>query len=181
MAAKLSNDERVERIREWSRQSSARRRVKLESAGKQQLLCWIPATLRKQLDVLIAQRNQNLSEVTTELLTAALDTATTNQTTTNSNASNDATPDMFSQPETATMEYTGRDEPETPSRVIQSDKEALMNEVGAMLESGLSGGEIARRWNSAGRRTANGSEYIGANILRDYRKWEAKRDDSNKV
>ena len=88
MAAKLSNDERVERIREWSRQSSARRRVKLESAGKQQLLCWIPATLRKQLDVLIAQRNQNLSEVTTELLTAALDTATTNQTTTNSNASN---------------------------------------------------------------------------------------------
>ena len=180
MAAKLSNDERVERIREWSRQSSARRRVKLESAGKQQLLCWIPATLRKQLDVLIAQRNQNLSEVTTELLTAALDTATTNQTTTNSNASNDAdaTLDMFGNP---TMDNTGRDEPDTPSRVIQSDKEALMNEVGAMLESGLSGGEIARRWNSEGRRTANGSEFYGANLLRDYRKWKAKKDDSNKV
>ena len=74
------------------------------------------------------------------------------------------------------MDYTGRDEPDTTSRVIQSDKEALMNEVSAMLESGLSGGEIARRWNSEGRRTASGAEYIGANILRDYRKWQQRNE-----
>jgi len=58
-----------------------------------------------------------------------------------------------------------------PPRVIQSDKDALMTEVGAMLELKLSGGEIARRLNSAGRRTAKGTEFNGANLLRDHRKW----------
>jgi hypothetical protein len=138
--------------------------------------------VRQRLDSAAAAQSRPLNDIVSELLSAALDT-TTNQTTTTPRASNDATTtlDMFGNPEPATMDNTGRDEPDTPSRVIQSDKEALMNEVGAMLESGLSGGEIARRWNSEGRRTANGSEFYGANLLRDYRKWKAKKDDSNKV
>ncbi len=69
----------------------------------------------------------------------------------------------------------------TTSRVIQSDKEALMTEVGAMLELKLSGGEIARRLNSAGRRTASGAEFTGANLLRDYRKWTEKKETTTAV
>ena len=72
MGKRIADSERIERIREWARQSSARRRVKLSMDGKMQLLCWIPATLRAQLDATAAQRNQNLSEVTTALLSAAL-------------------------------------------------------------------------------------------------------------
>ena len=72
MGKRIADSERIERVRAYARQSSARRRVKLESAGKRQLLCWIPATLRAQLDATAAQRNQNLSEVTTALLSAAL-------------------------------------------------------------------------------------------------------------
>lgn len=179
MAARIDDAERVRKIREYNRQASARRRVKLTQNGKAQLLCWIPETVRQRLDSAAAAQSRPLNDIVSELLSAALDTyhhepATT--TTPPRNASNDATLDMFSKPETATMDYTGRDEPATPSRVIQSDKDALMNEVGAMLESGLSGGEIARRWNSEGRRTASGAEYIGANILRDYRKWQMRNE-----
>ena len=76
MGKRIADSERIERVREYARQSSARRRVKLTIAGKMQLLCWIPATLRAQLDATAAQRNQNLSEVTTDLLQAALTPAT---------------------------------------------------------------------------------------------------------
>jgi len=72
MGKRIADSERIERVREYARQSSARRRVKLTIAGKMQLLCWIPSELRAQLDATAAQRNQNLSEVTTALLSAAL-------------------------------------------------------------------------------------------------------------
>ncbi len=72
MGKRIADSERIERVREYARQSSARRRVKLTIAGKMQLLCWIPSELRAQLDATAAQRNQNLSAVTTALLSAAL-------------------------------------------------------------------------------------------------------------
>lgn len=51
------------------------------------------------------------------------------------------------------------------------DKDALMKQVGAMLEEGLNGSDIARRLNDTGHRTAGGAEFIGGNLLRDYRTW----------
>jgi DNA-binding PadR family transcriptional regulator len=180
MAKKLSDAEFVERTRTMNRRRSERQRQRLSAAGKTALTVWIPDTLKTALQTAAADSGSTMADTAAQWLmtAAALDTYHHESATTSTpprNASNDATLDMFSKPETATMDYTGRGETATTSRVIQSDKDALMNEVGAMLESGLSGGEIARRWNSEGRRTANGSEYIGANILRDYRKWTAKQ------
>lgn len=170
--AKLDDAEYARRARERNNRVNAAHRQRLLEAGKAQTNVWLPVALRAQLDATAALRNQNLSELITALLTAALDTTTTPR------ASNDAaaTVDMFSKPETAPMDDTGRVEPDTTSRVIQSDKGALMNEVHALLESGLSGGEIARRWNAAGRRTASGTEFVGANLLRDYRKWQQRNE-----
>jgi hypothetical protein len=68
MVARLPDEVRLSRLRESVRNASARRRVKLAMDGKTQLLCWIPATLRAQLDGLAAQRNQNLSDATAALL-----------------------------------------------------------------------------------------------------------------
>jgi hypothetical protein len=68
MAARLPDEVRLSRLRESVRNASARRRVKLTMDGKTQLLCWIPATLRAQLDGLAAQQNQNLSDATAALL-----------------------------------------------------------------------------------------------------------------
>jgi hypothetical protein len=175
MAKKLSDAEFVERTRTMNRRRSERQRQRLSAAGKTALTVWIPDTLKTALQTAAADSGSTMADTAAQWLmtAAALDTTTPNQTTTTPRASNDATLEMFGNP---TMDYTGRDEPATPSHVIQSDKDALMNEVGAMLESGLSGGEIARRWNSEGRRTASGAEYIGANILRDYWKWQMRNE-----
>ena len=72
MAAKLSDTELARRVRERSQQRSIRYRERLSRSGRVQTLVWIPAPLRAQLDATAAQRNQNLSEVTTALLSAAL-------------------------------------------------------------------------------------------------------------
>ena len=48
----------------------------------------------------------------------------------------------------------------------------IMSEVDTLLAAGLSGAEIAGRFNAQGRRTAKGAEYRGANLLRDWRKWK---------
>lgn len=181
MARKLTDSEFIERTRAGNRRRAERQRQRLEQSGKSALTVWIPDTIRTALTSAAAERGATIADTAAQWLmtAAALDTyhhESATPSTPPRNASNDATLDMFSKPETATMDYTGRDEPATTSRVIQSDKEALMNEVSAMLESGLSGGEIARRLNAAGRRTANGSEYIGANILRDYRKWQMRNE-----
>lgn len=52
-----------------------------------------------------------------------------------------------------------------------TDNTELMMEIAAMLDEGLTGVDIARRLNASGRRTARGKEFIGANLLRDYRAW----------
>ena len=180
MARKLTDSEFVERTRAANRRRTERYQQRLAASGKSALTVWIPDTLKTALQTAAADSGSTIADTAAQWLmtAAALDTYHHESATTSTpprNASNDAeaTLDMFGNPET---DYTGRDEPAPPTRVIQSDKDALMNEVGAMLKSGLSGGEIARRWNSEGRRTASGAEYIGANILRDYRKWQMRNE-----
>lgn len=175
MAKKLSDAEFVERTRAANRRRTERYQQRLAASGKSALTVWIPDTLKTALQTAAADSGSTIADTAAQwLMTAALNTTTTpNQTATPRNASNDAALDMFGNPE---PDNTGREEIETPSRVIQSDKAALMTEIGAMLDSGLSGSEIARRLNSAGHRTANGSEFVGANLLRDYRKWQQRNE-----
>ena len=69
---RISDTERAERVREWSRQASARRRVKLMEHGKEQLLCWIPSAIRQRLDALAIERNLSVSDTVCTLLSVAL-------------------------------------------------------------------------------------------------------------
>jgi hypothetical protein len=131
-----------------------------------QTLIWIPDGLRRQLDALAAERNETLSAISTELLSAALNTTTNYTPATTTKASNDATLDMFA---------TNTKENDFSFVSVGNDKDALMNEVGKLRDAGLSGEEIARRLNAAGHRTAKGTELIGNNLLRDYRKWRSEQ------
>lgn len=47
-----------------------------------------------------------------------------------------------------------------------------IQEAKQLQAQGLSWNEIARRWNSEGRRTDKGAAYRGANIAREVRKWK---------
>jgi len=44
--------------------------------------------------------------------------------------------------------------------------------VARLLAEGLTGADIARKLTAAGYRSLRGSELIGANVLREYRKWK---------
>lgn len=76
MAAKLSDTELARRVRERSQQRSIRYRERLSRSGRVQTLIWLPNTLRRQLDALTKERDESLSLVTTELLSAALSQTT---------------------------------------------------------------------------------------------------------
>lgn len=154
---KLTDSELAQRLRARNRQASERRRERLALAGNVQLLTWIPATLRRELDRVAAARGEPLSETTTALLTAALKTATTPATRDKPTAAAELIPDMFlSTPATTT------------------DKDALMTWVGELLNEGLTGAEAARRLTAAGYRSPNGAALTGGNLLRDYRAWLKK-------
>ena len=43
-------------------------------------------------------------------------------------------------------------------------------------QTGLSGAEVARQLNASGKRTASGAQFTSANLLRDYRRWQATRN-----
>jgi hypothetical protein len=55
------------------------------------------------------------------------------------------------------------------------DKAAFMAEVDSLLSQGLSGNDVARKFNNEGRRTVRGSLFVGQILLRDWRKWKATR------
>lgn len=63
---------------------------------------------------------------------------------------------------------------------VVPDRDALMISVGKLLNEGLTGNEIARKLNASGQRTANGAEFTGQNILRDYRRWQAGNRDAER-
>lgn len=56
----------------------------------------------------------------------------------------------------------------------EPDTAAFLADVDSLKAEGLSWGEIARRWNSEGRRTERGAAFRGANIARDWRKWKGE-------
>jgi hypothetical protein len=72
--------------------------------------------------------------------------------------------------EATTTPATSKPPPPVYTGVV-SDRDALMAEVGKLLNEGHTGNEIARRLTAAGFQTANGKPLSGANLLRDYRAW----------
>jgi hypothetical protein len=153
MATRVSDTELAARLRQRNAVNSQRRRERLALAGKVQLLTWIPATLRRELDSAAAARGEPLSETTAALLLAGLATPAT------------TTPDTSKPPPVYTVE--GGDE-----------RAALMAEVGKLLNEGHTGNEVARRLTAAGYRSPNGAALTGGNLLRDFRRWQAGKRDA---
>lgn len=55
------------------------------------------------------------------------------------------------------------------------DKAVLMREVDSLLAQGLSGGDVARKFNAEGRKTIRGAAFTGRNVMRDWRKWKGEK------
>lgn len=161
MAMRLSDSELAARVRAGNRQRAQRQQERRRSAGLAQLNVWLPQSTRTALDKVAAHRNLTVSETVADLLERALAAAillidATTTPATNPTAA-ETTLDMFhSAPATTT------------------DKDALMVEVGKLLNEGHTGNEIARQLNASGQRTASGAAFTGQNILRDYRAWTKK-------
>lgn len=148
MATRLTDSELAARVRAGNRIRAQRQQEKRRSAGLVQLNVWLSQPIRTALDRAAAHRNMTVSETVSDLLERALSVAMLLDTTT---PASNATPPV----------YTG----------VVSSRDALMAEVGTLLEQGLSGAEVARRLNASGQRTANGAQFTSANLLRDYRSW----------
>lgn len=156
MATRVSDSELAARIRQQNRTNSQRRRVKLAASGKVQLLTWIPATLRNELDRVAAARGEHLSDTTTALLSLGLKQTVTTTPATKA-ATAELTPDMFH-----------------PAPATTTDKAALMTWISELLNEGHTGADVARQLNASGKRTASGAAFTGQNVLRDYRAWVKK-------
>lgn len=161
MPAKLSDADFVERTRANNRRRAERQRERLVDAGRCPLTVWIPDAVHKALTTKAANDGATIAAVATELLSAAL------------GERNGVTISPDPQPNTADLFAAGASTPdaETPHSVC-TDRAELMTAIGAMIDAGLSGAEIARRLNADGQRTAKGAEFSGANVLRDWRRWK---------
>lgn len=72
MATKLSDSEFAERARAGNRQRADRRRGRLAQSGYQQLLVWMPADLRNQIDRVATERATTVTEATALIVRAGL-------------------------------------------------------------------------------------------------------------
>jgi DNA-binding NarL/FixJ family response regulator len=132
MAAKLSNDELAQRVRQRMKRGSAAYRDRLSRSGQRQTLVWLPEPIRAQLDGLAETRNESLSAVTTELLTAAL---------------TPSTPEPSQQPRAGARFQTSTPEPTTPTTtpvMTTAERDARILEL---HRQGVGIREIARRLN----------------------------------
>ena len=173
MATRLSDSELAARIRTSNRQRAARQHERLRTAGKVQLNIWLATDVKAALATAAATNGETVSQAAERLLSAGL--AEPNATRDEKPATSRCWECAAEMPEGMESEPFCSDcIPTTVYTVGVSDKAELMNEVAVMLEEGLSGNEIARRLNASGRRTAAGTEFIGANLLRDYRAWAKK-------
>ena len=197
---RLTDSELAQRLRQRNRQASERRRERLAAGGNVQLLTWIPASLRERVDAAASASGLKLSPMVEHLLTLGLSAPapvspppSVDATPTPKATAIDLTPDLFETPAPATRQYeiepenhhsggpplAGTYSPPLPYRSNSTPatpaptegKDALMTWVGERLNENLSGNEVARKLNAAGRRTASGAVFNGANLLRDYRAW----------
>lgn len=151
MATRLTDSELAQRVRAGNRVRAQRQQERRRSAGLVQLNIWLPQPIRTALDRAAAHRNMTVSETVSDLLERALAAAMLLNAATTP-AGNDTPP-----------VYTGG-----------GDRDALMAEVGKLLNEGHTGAEVARQLNASGQRTASGAQFTSANLLRDYRAWVKK-------
>lgn len=178
---RLSNDELATRTREANRRRGERHRERLTIAGRAALTVWLPVGLRREFVNEAALCGIGINELATQLIEKGLRESKT--------AIIADMPD--SQPETADMFAMPEQETQTPVVVVVADasahntvsvdsgRTAIMMLVAGMLADGLTGAEIARRLNADGYRAVSGKELVGHNLLREYRAWKAKADESN--
>ena len=183
---KLTDSELAANVRQRNRVNSERRRQRLAIAGKVQLLTWIPDTLRRELDSVAAARREPVSETAAVALAAGLAQIPTTPVSayhclrcgSRMTVAREREPlcdacEAASQPATTTTPATTHQPVYTG---VVSTRDALMTEVGKLLNEGLTGAEVARRLTAAGYRSQNGAALSGANLLRDYRAWSRKRN-----
>lgn len=77
MSARLPDEVRLSRLRESVRNASARRRQRMEHAGKSALTVWIDAGLKAALTTTAAERGTTIADTAEALLSAALTPTTT--------------------------------------------------------------------------------------------------------
>ena len=165
MATRLTDSELAARVRAGNRQRAQRQQERRRSAGLVQLNVWLSQSTRTALDRAAAHRNMTVSETVDDLLERALAAAMLLNATTTPAATTPA-------PAAATVDMF----PAPASHKSSATKDVLMNEVAQLLNEGLTGNEIARRLTAAGFQTATGKPLSGANLLRDYRRWQSTRD-----
>ena len=177
---KLSNDELAMRTREANRRRGERHRERLTIAGRAALTVWIPVDLRQRFIATATARQATISELATALIDAGLSGMSEIQLPGKPDAESPlpATLDLFThQDDKAPGTETASPLPVSVLSVSEDPtdtegKAALMAEVGRLLEEGLSGADIARRFNAEGRRTTRGAAFAGNALLRDYRKYQ---------
>ena len=151
MATRLTDSELAQRVRAGNRVRAQRQQERRRTAGLVQLNVWLPHSTRTALDRAAAHRNLTVSETVSDLLERALSAAI---------LLNEAT----TTPADTQPVYTG----------VVSSRDALMVEVGKLLDEGLSGADIARRLTADGYQSPTGKPLSGPNVLRDYRAWARK-------
>lgn len=193
---RLSNDELANRTREANRRRGERHRQRLTIAGRAALTVWIPTTLRLRLVNEAAAAGVNINELAERFIEKGMQDVNMQRAAdlpdpdanvnrgSNTNCVSylpdpqPSTADLFAmeQPESQTPVVVVSEPPDHPPPVSvgSADRLAMMTAIGAMLDAGLTGNEIARRLNADGYRSLRGSELIGANVLRDYRAWKEK-------
>ena len=189
---RIADSELAANVRSRNRVNSERRRQRLAIAGKVQLLTWIPDTLRRELDSVAAARGEPVSETAAALLSLGLKqiTTTTPATTTpycclrcdapipadceDAPVCADCNRELNAIAESCNATTT----PAATTRATTT-RDALMTEVGKLLNEGLSGAEVARRLTAAGYRSQNGAALTGANLLRDFRRWQSGNRDAS--
>jgi len=194
MAQRLTNDELADRTRVANRRRGQRMRERLVDAGRSPLTVWVPSGLRARFVNEAAAAGVNINELAERYLDAGLrerkavlntepdpETGLRENQVSSSNLIPDPDPDtadlfpMEPEPQTPVVVAS---EPATPPVSVSFDRTAMMMTIAERVDAGLSGAAIARELTADGHRSSTGSELIGANVLREFRKWKEKNDGS---
>ena len=179
MATRLSDSEFAARTRKANQRRAARQLERRREAGLVQMNVWVSQSTKARIEA--ARLGAALNETAERLLLAGLAATTTPATTTPYCCLRCDAPipaDCEDAPVCAdcNRELNAIAESCNATTTPATTRDALMTEVGKLLDEGLSGAEVARRLTAAGYRSQNGAALTGANLLRDFRRWQVMRD-----
>ncbi len=188
MGARLTDSELAARIRAANQRRAARLVERQKAAGRVAMTIWIDAATKERVNE--ARLGAALNETAERLLLAGLAATTTPATTTpycclrcdapipadceDAPVCADCNREMNAIAESCNATTT----PAATTRATTT-RDALMTEVGKLLNEGLTGAEVARRLNASGQRTASGAQFTSANLLRDFRRWQSGNRDAS--